>query len=71
MVACLLLGAKVTSEHGLLVRIMSGSVVLPQLGFVFMSVALGATKGHTNSRESRQQPVAMLVPKGHVTTRAT
>lgn len=50
----------VTSGPRLLLRVMSRSVVLLQPGFVLMSIAPVATKGHVDVLEQCWYPRAML-----------
>lgn len=59
----------VTSKHGLLLRIISESVVVPQLGSVLMPVAMLPSKV-TWMPGSKRQLVAMLVSEVHATADA-
>ena len=56
------------SEPRLLIRTMSGSVALPQLGSVLMFMVHDTTKDHMNAPRTGPQPVVMLVPKGCAAT---
>lgn len=54
----------------LMLRAMSEFMVLPQPGFMLMSMTHGATKGHTNAKGLGHN-LSQVDPEGYAATRVT